>query len=82
LFTTVANPTSTLGAMSATCLINANLRVPKRTKKKRKLEHETDVYSTGEGGTVAEGIIRLARSRFSSQVLLFIFCICSVALYM
>jgi transposase len=43
---TKAKATSILGAISATGLINVSLRVPKCIKK-RKLGHETDVYSTG-----------------------------------
>ena len=43
---TKAKATSILGAISATGLINVSLRVPKRIKR-RKLEHETGVYSTG-----------------------------------
>lgn len=40
------NTTSTLGAISATDLINVSLRDPKRIKE-RKLGRTTDVYSTG-----------------------------------
>lgn len=41
-----ANTTSTLGAISATDLINVSLRVPKRIKK-RKIGRPTDGYSIG-----------------------------------
>lgn len=44
--TTKARATSILGAISASGLINVNVRVPKRIKK-RKFRVETDGYSSG-----------------------------------